>query len=250
MRTQPRATRNPLLLLPVAASLPGRVSDAQSHSILLADALLQEVVRIRPVKQHAWSSFACLESLLVDKASQQGRHRLLVLPWCLPQETDAVVACARNALQRSGADLSLLSSSTLKRPEIAAHGVLPTGPLGGFVPPQPRLDRLVERWPGWTQEYTLLQTARMTILVQHPSAFAASACVKREEDEQLEQLLWAGLSPHQPARKALHTDATLARDGALYARYLRDLLCAACDLLSLPSSSPNVQVAEEMPCQT
>jgi hypothetical protein len=121
--------------------------------------------------------------------------------------------------------------------------VLPTGPLEGFVPTQPRLDRLVERWPGWSREYTLLQIARMTILVQHPSAFVASAGAKREEDEQLERVLWAGLSLHQPDGKALRPDATLARDGAIYARYLQDLL-------SVPPSSPGIQVAEELPCQT
>jgi hypothetical protein len=90
----------------------------------------------------------------------------------------------------------------------------------------------------------------MTILVQHPSAFAASAGAKREEDEQLERVLWAGLFPQQPAEKSQRPDATLARDGTLYARYLRDVLCAACDLLSFPPSSPGIQVAEEFPCQT
>ena len=247
MGTQPCSTRNAILLLPVAASLPGSVGDAPSHDILLANALLQEVTRIRLVKQHVWSRFDCLESQL---ACQPGRYRLLVLPWCLPQGADALVACARHALQRRGADLLSLSSTVLKRPEVAVQGVLPAGPLGGFLPAQPRLDRLVERWPGWSREYTLLRTRRITLLVQHPSALAASAGAKCGEDEQLERLLWAGISPHQSAGKALRPDATLARDGALYARYLRDLLCTACDLLSVPPSSPHVQVAEEMSCQT
>ena len=90
----------------------------------------------------------------------------------------------------------------------------------------------------------------MTILVQHPSAFTAIAGAKREEDEQLERVLWAGLSPYQPAEKAQRPDATLARDGTLYARYLQDVLCASCDLLSFPPSSTGIQVAEELPCQT
>ena len=85
---------------------------------------------------------------------------------------------------------------------------------------------------------------------KHPSAFAVSAGAKREEDEQLQRVLWAGLSPHQLAEKAQRPDATFARDGALYARYLRDALCSSCDLLSFPPSSAGMQAAEELPCQT
>src|SRR2546429_273391 len=141
MSMQPRSTRNRILLLPVATCVPGRAGNAPSRRILLAGAFLQEVIRMRQVKLHEWTSFDCLESLLVVKLCQRSWHRILVLPWCLPQSATAVVACARNALQRTGADSRALSSSKLQRPEIAAHGVLPTGPLGGFVPPQPRLDR-------------------------------------------------------------------------------------------------------------
>ena len=170
MSMRPRSTRNHILLLPVATCVPGRAGGAPSRRILLAGALLREAIRMRQVKLHEWSSFDCLESLLVVKTCQRSWHRILVLPWCLPQSAEAVVACARNAFQRTGADLLSLSSSKLQRPEIAAHGVLPTGPLGGFVPPSACREGTApgcDLCQGWGSVCTL--PAGRAVLVMRPA---------------------------------------------------------------------------------
>jgi hypothetical protein len=205
---------------------------------------------MRSVALHPWTSLACLESQLVVSACQRGTRRMLVLPWHLPQATDELVTCASRALQRAGSAPASIAMSTLKRSVIPAQGVSPTGPLGGLLPPQPRLDRLVERWPGWSQNSTLLRTGRVTILVQHASAMARDAGARSDEDEQLEQALWASLHPDRLSGKSARLETMLSRDGAIYARYLRDIMCAACDLLWCPPSSTGVQQAEERLCRT
>jgi hypothetical protein len=108
----------------------------------------------------------------------------------------------------------------------------------------------VERWPGWSQDCTLLHTQKVTMLVQHPSALTRNGGARSEEDEQLEQALWASLYPDRPAGKSRRLETTLGRDGAIYARYLREIMCAACDLLLRPLSSTGIQQVEEPLCQT
>jgi hypothetical protein len=243
------SSRSRLLLVSVGACRAESARGPQSWRILLAEALAGQVADMRPVKRHPWTSFACLESVLEVSARLRGRRHILVLPWHLPQATDELVACATTALQRAGAALTSLSVSPLKHPVVPVQGVLPAGPLGGFLPPQPRLDRLVERWPGWSQDSTLLRTERVSILVQHPSALTRDSGARSEEDEQPEQALWASLYPDRPAGKSRRLETSLCRDGALYARYLRDIMCAACDLLWCPLSSTGVQQVEERLCQ-
>ena len=250
MRTQRASWRSHLLLVPVGACRAESARGSQSRQTLLAEALTGQVADMCPVKLHPWTSFACLESVLEVSARLRGTRRMLVLPWHLKQATAELVAYARTALQRAGSDPASINSHTLKRPEVPVQGVSPAGPLGGLLPPQPRLDRLVERWLGWSQDATLVCTGRVGILVQHASALPRDTGASREEDEQLEQALWASLYPDRPAGKSRRLEPMLCRDGALYARYLRDILCAACDLLWCPPSSASAQQAEELPCQT
>ena len=249
MPTPSPSWRNRVLLVPVGACWAETARGAKSRQLLLAEVLTAQVAQMRPVKLHPWTSCACLDSVLVDAARLRGTHHMLVLPWHLPQATDALVACASHALQRAGAEPASITSQTLKRPVISVQGVLPAGPLGGLLPPQPRLDRLVERWPGWSQDYTLVCTGRATILVQHATALPRDMGAKREQEEQLERALWASLYPQRSGGKSPGLETMLGRDAAICAHYLRDIMCAACDLLYGPPSSPGVQWAEERLCQ-
>jgi hypothetical protein len=244
------SSRSRLLLVSVGACRAESARGPQSWQIRLAEALTGQVADMRPVKLHPWTSFECLESQLVCSARLRGRRRILVLPWHLHLANDELVACATTALQRVGADPLSITVHTLKQPAIPAQGVSPAGPLGGLLPPQPRLDRLVERWPGWSQDSTLVCTGRVSILVQHASALPRDTGARSEEDGQLEQALRMSLYPDRPARKSPHLEPMLSRDGAIYARYLRDIMCAACDLLWYPLSSASLQQAEERLCQT
>ncbi len=244
------SSRSRLLLVPVGACWAERAKGIQARQILLAEALIQQVAQMRPVRLYPWISLECLESQLVCSGCLRGTRRILVLPWYLSQATDKLVACVTTALQRAGAEPASMTLHTLKRPAVPAQGVLPAGPLGGFLPPQPRLDRLVERWPGWSQDCTIVCTGRVSILVQHASALPRDTGVRSEEVEQLEQALRVSLYPDRPAGQSARLDTRLSRDGAIYARYLQDILCAACDLLWRPLSSPGVQQAEESVCRT
>jgi hypothetical protein len=222
-------TRCPVIL-PVVASLQrGEEADPGVLAPLLARELAQQVALARFAQRD--------EPVTVNELAQRlahyidrGAKALLLLPWCLQDVAADLIAGASSALRQTGQ--SQLGLTTLARPTVAVHGVVPMGPMGGFIPVQQRFDRLVALVPGWHTVYTCVQSEQATILVPH--ALPSQPCCHSGSGlaAQLEMGLCAALWPahvHSGTSLLDERPCEWVKDGAIYAAYLAQLLCGALD---------------------
>ncbi len=229
------------VLLPVVASLQhGKGAYPGVLAPLLATALAQRVAQAR---------FVQLDELVtVDELAHRLAHHIdrgtkdvLLLPWGLQDVAADLIDGATRALRQTGE--SEVDLSPLPRPTVAVHGVSPMGPLGGFIPVQERLDRLVALVPGWHTVYTCLRGEQATIIVPHALPEQQRLCCLSCGDlaAQLEMGLFAALCPDHLNPETYLLDERSCRekrqDGAIYAAYLAQLLCGALDRARARSQS-------------
>ncbi len=179
----------------------------------------------------------------LEHALSYGVTRMLLLPWNLHGATAQIASQAMNALHHTGAGTVSATSLLLTHPATVA-GVSPAGPLGGLLPPQPRLDRFVEAWPGWKHVYTVVRSEEIAVLVLHsskaPSLSALSDRCASGKHRQLKQALAHTL--HQNPDQQDERASLLHRDSTIYVNYLSGMVTAALDALySLPPIAQDSQ---------
>jgi hypothetical protein len=239
-KVQLPTTRRPIIL-PVVAS-PQENEEAYPGFLapLLVTALAQRVAQTRFVQLDAPVAVNELTHRLTHHIDR-GVKDVLLLPWCLQYVATDLIDGATRALRQTGE--REVGLSTLPRPTVAVHGVLPIGPLGGFIPVQERLDRLVALVPGWHAVYTCLRSEQATFLVPLALLEQQRLCRQSGEDlaAQLEMGLCAALCPdHFNAEMSLRDERPCRwrQDGPIYVAYLAQLLCGALDSACSRSQSP------------
>jgi hypothetical protein len=227
------------VILPVVASLQhGEGACPRFLAPLLATELAQRVEQARFVQLDEPVTLNELAHRLAHHIDR-GAKVLFLLPWCLQEAAADLIDSATRALRQTGE--SQVDLTTLPRPTVAVHGVLPMGPMGGFIPVQERLDRLVALVPGWHTVYTCLQGERAALVVPH--ALPSQPCRQPGGDlaAQLEMGLFAALCPAHLNPEAYLLDERTCRwgqDGAIFAAYLAQLLCGVLDWACSRSQSP------------
>ena len=230
-------TRRPVIL-PVVASLQ---HDEGAYPAVLAPQLASELAQRVALARLAQRD----EPVTVNELTQRLAHHidrgakaLLLLTWGLQKTAADLFAGASSAFRQTGQ--SQLGLTTLARPTVAVHGVVPMGPMGGFIPVQQRFDRLVAIVPGWHTVYTCVQSEQATILVPH--ALPSQPCCHSGHGlaAQLEIGLCAALCPahfHPETSLLDERPCEWVQDGAIYAAYLAQLLCGALDSACVRSLS-------------
>jgi hypothetical protein len=232
------------VILPVVASLQhGEGAYPRSLAPLLATELAQRVAQARFVRLDEPVTLNELAHRLAHHIDR-GAKVLFLLPWCLQEAAAGLFDGATRALRQTGE--SQVDLTTLPRPTVAVQGILPMGPMGGFIPVQERLDRLVALVPGWHTVYTCLHGERAAIIVPH--ALPNQPCRQPGGDlaAQLEMGLFAALCPAHLNPETYLLDDRPCRwrqDGAIFAAYLAQLLCGAIDRACSRSRSPVCQGA-------
>ena len=211
----------------------------ESH---LCQAIIRQVAQVRALALCDPVTPDALAALLTHVLHHHAT-RLLIVPWNLQQSSSAMLSAAMGALQQTGTKPVSLSGLL---PVVAMPDIAPQGPLGGLLSPQPRLDRAVERWPGWRQVYTLLATEHVSLVCIHPFAPHAPLLHQRSSPEeaywkqtvaaccQRAAMPSSAGTIQRHAQKTLAHKTTLRRDGELFARYLTGIVCAAVDVLCSP----------------
>ena len=165
-------------------------------------------------------------------------QRVLLLPWNLRQPSVRLVRKTMRAFAYSG--MRPVSVSGML-PAVAMPDISAQGPLGSFLPAQPRLDRCVVQWPGWRQVYTLVSHEQASLLLLHPF-MPQSPALQHPRHASVTERHWkqAVAACGEPAPAAGSSESqgetTLRRDGALFARYLTGIVCAAYDMLQTLST--------------
>ena len=229
------------VILPVVASLQhSEGAYPRFLAPLLATELAQRVAQARFVQLDELVKVNELAHRLAHHIDR-GAKVLFLLPWCLQEATADLIDGATTALRQTGE--GKVDLTTLPRPTVAVQGILPMGPLGGFIPVQERLDRLVALVPGWHTVYTCLRGEQATIIVPHALPEQQRLCCLSCGDlaAQLEMGLFAALCPAHLNPEAYLLDERPCRwrqDGAIFAAYLAQLLCGALDRACSRSQSP------------
>jgi hypothetical protein len=210
------------VLVPVVDRTP---SDEHGHpavATLLVTAITQRVEWLCPVTTTEPVAVSDMEAGLTHLL-RQGVQQIVLVPWCLQYASPDLIKRTGSVLQQ--ARPGKVDITTMQRPMLSVHGASPMGPLGGLICVQERLDPYVALLPGWPKVYTCLQAGQVDLLLL--CAHQSHGPLGREKDiSPLEIALLHELCPDQGERGVPRLDAMLARDGAIYAGYLVQLLRA------------------------
>jgi hypothetical protein len=221
-------TNNPVtrlygpVLVPVVDRTPSDESGQQHVATLLVTAITQRVERLCPVTTIEPVAISEMEARLKNLL-HQGVQQIVLVPWCLQHASADLIKHTTSVLQQ--VSQSELDVTTMQRPLIPVHGASPMGPLGGLICVQERLDPFVALLPGWPKVYTCLQAGQTHLLLL--CARQTHTLPQRYKDiSSLEIALLYELCSDQGEPGVPRLDAMLVRDGAIYAGYLVQLLCA------------------------
>jgi hypothetical protein len=210
------------VLVPVVDHTSSDECGQQHVATLLVTAMIQRVERLCPMTMIEPVAMSDMEAHLTHLL-HQGIQEIVLVPWCLQHVSPDLIKRTASVLQQ--ARPGKLDITTMQRPLIPVHGASPMGPLGGLICVQERLDPYVALLPGWGKVYTCLQVGQAHILLL--SARHTHEPLGRDKNSSpLEIALLYELCPDQGERGVPRLDSMLVRDGAIYAGYLVQLLCA------------------------
>ena len=235
------ATTHTSLLVPLLSLEPPDSSASETTDTAnVKEPLLCQVIIQRVAQQRSLtiSEPVTPDHLTVFLAHCLRHHvqRVLVLPWNMRQPSVRLVRKSMRAFAYAGMRPVSVSGMlpAVSMPDISAQG-----PLGSFLPAQPRLDRCVEQWPGWRQVYTLVFHQQASLLLLHPFV-PQSPALQHPRHSSVTERHWkqAVAACGEPAANSSESqgETTMHRDGALFARYLTGIVCAAYDVLQTHST--------------
>ncbi len=210
------------VLVPVVDGTQSDEPGLPAVATLLVTAITQRVERLCSVTTTEPVAMSDVEAGLKNLL-HQGVQQIVLVPWCLQDASIDLIKRAASVLQQ--ARQGELDVTTMQRPVLHVHGASPVGPLGGLICVQERLDPSIALLPGWPKVYTCLQAGQTHLLLL--CARQTHTFPQRYKDiSSLEIALLYQLCPDQGERGVPRLDAMLVRDGAIYAGYLVQLLCA------------------------
>ncbi len=210
-------------VLPIVEQTHQDDGEKPSMAALFVLALAQRLQNARSMSIEEPVSLRTLPTRL-DHLLQQGVRQLLVLPWCLQEQTTELLEVTTDVVQSRVQ--SYLSTTIIPRPIVPVPGALPAGPFGGFLSVQDRLDRYVAQLPGWQTRYLHLETETTTLLIPN-APLHLSQCKHVRDIASLEMALFCTLCPDHRMCHTFHVDEALLRDATIYAAYLTQLLLRA-----------------------
>ena len=203
------------------------VSHAASHSAAQTQAVLPPGALVQKTVTGAMAGWLLLCTCVGDREPGPKHLRAVAHALALPRR--AVKRCSINpATCDPVEECGML-------PGMVSPFVSPL--LGGLICVQERLDPCIALSPGWLKVYTCLQVGQERILLL--CSFQIYTFLQREKDiSPLEIALLHELCPDQGERGVPRLDAMLVHDGAIYAGYLVQLLCAVIETAFPPAVLP------------
>lgn len=232
------ATPNTSFLVPVLSlEPPARAASETTDTANVKESSLCRVIIQHVAQQRSLtiSEPVTPDHLTVFLAHCLRHHmqRVLLLPWNVRQPS---VRLVRKTMRAFACSVMRPVSVSGMLPAVAMPDISVQGPLGSFLPALPRLDRCVEQWPGWRQVYTLVSHEQASLLLLHPFV-PLSPTLQRSRHASVTEQHWkqAVAACGEPAAGSSQGETTMHRDGALFARYLTGIVCAAYDVLQTHS---------------